>query len=302
MQMKHKLPAHLLTRPVSILLVGAGGTGSRMLEKLVCLHKALRAKGHPHGLMVRVVDPDTVSPANIGRQAFYPGDVGSFKSDVLVNRANMALEDVAWESVPAKLDTSASLQNVDIVIGAVDNRSARLGMLRGLENTLGGVRYWLDMGNRKADGQVVLGEVSSRRKVGEDKLRLPHVGELYPELIDPAFEDADDAPSCSLAEALEKQSLFINPTISDFAGQLLWQLFTKGEIDTHGAFINLERMTVMPLRIDPDVWTRFGVVRDGRRHRVVRQSVKARKEAKGAIVAAAAKDKAKVAKKAAMSA
>nr|WP_096697685.1 PRTRC system ThiF family protein [Polaromonas sp. AER18D-145] len=285
--MKHSLQSDLLTKPVKILLVGAGGTGSRMLEKLVCLHKALKAKGHPHGFDVVVVDPDTVSPANIGRQAFYPGDVGAYKADILVTRANMALEDAVWESCVAKLDTQSNLSAYDIVIGAVDNRAARLGILRGLENTMSGLRYWMDMGNRRADGQVVLGQVSSRRKVGEDKLRLPHVGELYPELIDPAFEDSDDTPSCSLAEALEKQSLFINPTLADFAGNLLWNLFTKGEVDTHGVFVNLERMVVTPLRVDPAVWARFGVVRDGRRHKVIRPSIKARTDAKAAIANAA---------------
>lgn len=285
--MKHSLPSSLLIKPVKILLVGAGGTGSRILEKLVCLHKALKAKGHPHGFQVTVVDPDTVSPANIGRQAFYPGDVGAFKSDILVTRANMALEDAVWASVVAKLDTQSNLSEFDIVIGAVDNRSARLGILRGLENTLTGLRYWIDTGNRRADGQVILGQVSSRRKVGEEKLRLPHVGELYPELIDPAMEDVDDTPSCSLAEALEKQSLFINPALADFAGNLLWNLFTKGEIDTHGVFVNLDRMVVTPLRVDPAVWERFGVVRDGRRHKVVRPSIQAKRKAKAAIAAAA---------------
>ena len=82
--LQHRLPAKLLNKRVEILLVGAGGTGSRVLEKLVCLHRALIAKGHPAGLMVTVVDPDTVSAANIGRQAFYPGDIGCYKADVLV--------------------------------------------------------------------------------------------------------------------------------------------------------------------------------------------------------------------------
>lgn len=178
MMMKHVLPANLLSRPVHILLVGAGGTGSRMLEKLVCLHRALLAKGHPFGFMVTVVDPDFVSPANIGRQAFYPGDVGAFKSDVLVNRANMAMEDTIWKSVTAKIDTKSDLTRFDIVIGAVDNRAARLGILRGLENVMSGTRYWLDMGNRRADGQAILGQVTSRKMASDDKLRLPHVGEL----------------------------------------------------------------------------------------------------------------------------
>lgn len=276
---QHRLPAKLLTKRVEILLVGAGGTGSRILDKLVCLHRALIAKGHPHGLMVTVVDPDTVSAANIGRQAFYPGDIGCFKADVLVNRANMALGEVQWKSSIAKLDTRSGLEGFDLVIGAVDNRAARLAILRGLENCLGGRRYWLDTGNRSNDGQVVLGEVPSRKRQKDDTARLPHIGELYPQLIDPAAEDPDEGPSCSLAEALEKQSLYINSAVSDFAMNILWNLFTDGQIDTHGAFINLKRMMVTPLRADPAVWERFGVKRDGRRHKVVRPSVAAKRAA-----------------------
>lgn len=276
----HRLPAKLLTNRVRVLLVGAGGTGSRVLEKLVCLHRALLAKGHPHGLDVTIVDPDTVSAANIGRQAFYPGDIGCYKADVLVNRANMALGSARWSSVAAKLDTRSGLDGFDLVIGAVDNRAARLGILRGLENCMSGTRYWLDTGNRASDGQAVLGEVPSRKRSTDEKLRLPHIGELFPQLIDPAAEDPDEGPSCSLAEALEKQSLYINSTVSDFAMNILWNLFTQGQIDTHGAFVNLQRMMVTPLRVDPVVWERFGVVRDGRRHKVERPAVAAKKSAK----------------------
>lgn len=275
----HRLPARMLSHQVRILLVGAGGTGSRILEKLVCLHRALLAKGHPEGLMVTVVDPDTVSPANIGRQAFYAGDIGCFKADVLVNRVNMALGNVQWCSEVSKVDTRSGLDNFDLVVGAVDNRSARLGILRGLENCLGGSRYWLDTGNRASDGQVVLGEVPSRKRATDNKMRLPHIGELYPHLIDPAAEDPDEGPSCSLAEALDKQSLYINSAVSDFAMNILWNLFTQGQIDTHGAFINLQRMMVTPLRVDPVVWERFGVIRDGRRHKLERPSVVSKRSA-----------------------
>ncbi len=285
----HRLPAKLLAQRVNVLLVGAGGTGSRILEKLVCLHLALVAKGHPGGLQVTVVDPDTVSAANIGRQAFYPGDIGCFKADVLVNRANMALGNVQWTSEIAKVDTRAGLEGFDLVIGAVDNRSARLGILRALENCMSGSRYWLDTGNRANDGQAVLGQVPSRKRVTDDKLRLPHIAELYPQLVDPVAEDPDEGPSCSLAEALEKQSLYINSAVSDFAMNILWNLFTRGQIEAHGAFINLAQMMVTPLKVDPAVWARFGVVRDGRRHKVERPSVRnkrARSTASRSAVAA----------------
>lgn len=257
----HRVPPALLARRIEVLLVGAGGTGSRVLEKLVCLHRGLFARGHPAGLAVTVMDPDAVSPSNIGRQAFYPGDVGAFKADVLVNRANCALAGVCWQSVPQRLQGDSDLERHDLVIGAVDNRAGRLAILRALQQCGSGSRYWMDTGNRAHDGQVVLGQVSGRRAPRMAAPRLPHVGELYPALIDPAAEDPEDGPSCSLAEALERQSLCINTVVADFAVTLLWQLLTDGSIDTHGAFINLQRMMVTPLRIDPLVWRRFGVRR-----------------------------------------
>lgn len=257
----HRVPAALLARRVAVLLVGAGGTGSRLLEKLVCLHRGLLARGHPHGLQVTVIDPDTVAASNIGRQAFYAGDIGGLKADVLVNRANMALGGACWTSLPQALDATMGLREFDLVLGAVDNRAARLAILRGLQACNGGPRYWLDCGNRLHDGQLVLGEVMPSRTRRHDPLRLPHVGELYPQLVDPLQEDPDQGPSYSLAEALERQSLCINSVLADLAVTLLWTLFTQGRIESHGAFVNLQSMTVTPLRIDPQVWRRFGIRR-----------------------------------------
>lgn len=280
--MKHYLPSHLASREIRIVLVGGGGTGSRMLENLMNLHRAMVALGHPKGLQVTLIDDDRVSHANVGRQAFYACDVGSYKALTLINRANMALDGQAhWEAKVERLTTESDLRNVDMVIGAVDNRSARLAILRSLEDsTYGDATFWLDLGNSQSSGQVVLGQVTGRRRKTEDVWRLPHVGEMFPQLIDSALDlQEDDTPSCSLAEALEKQSLFINPAVSLFATNLLWQLFTKGEIEHHGAFVNLDQMSVMPMAIDHDVWRRFGIDRDGKRRKVAQPSRKARSKA-----------------------
>ena len=272
--MKHYLHPHLVSNPVKVLLVGAGGSGSRMLDNLVLLHRAMVALGHPHGLDVTLVDDDRVSPANIGRQAFYPTDVGSYKAITLINRANMAMGTTQWRAVVDRVSTkSLGVPSFDMVIGAVDNRSARLAILRCLEGASGGTRYYLDMGNSSDTGQVVLGEVTPARAKKDVEWRLPHVGELFPDLIDRARDSVeDDVPSCSLAEALEKQSLFINPAVSMFAAALLFQLFTKGEIEYHGAFVNLAHMGTMPMDIDKELWARFGVRRDGKRKKVVQPS------------------------------
>ena len=272
--MKHYLHPHLASKSVKVLLVGGGGSGSRMLDNLVLLHRAMLALGHPHGLEVTLVDDDRVSPANIGRQAFYPTDVGSYKAITLINRANMAMGTTQWKASVGRLTTKTQgVTNFDIVIGAVDNRAARLAILRCLEGAAGGKRYYLDMGNSSDTGQVVLGEVIPAKAKRDDEWRLPHVGELFPDLIDRAQDSVDDdVPSCSLAEALEKQSLFINPAVSMYAAALLFQLFAKGEIESHGAFVNLAHMGAMPLAIDKEVWARFGVQRDGKSKKVVQPS------------------------------
>ena len=55
--------------PVTVFIIGAGGTGSQVITNLARMDTALQASGHP-GLHVTLFDPDTVTQANIGRQLF----------------------------------------------------------------------------------------------------------------------------------------------------------------------------------------------------------------------------------------
>ncbi len=266
--MEHFIHARLLTSSVKVLLVGAGGTGSRTLESLMCLHRALVAKGHPHGLEVTVADPDKVSAANIGRQTFYACDVGFNKAVVLTNRVNMALNGAAvWRASPFLLEATDDLTHFDIVIGAVDSRAARAAILTAMTRRHAKAAYWLDFGNKAEVGQVVLGEVEGRHSVARTEPRLPHAGELFPDLVDPQADTEDDGPSCSLAQALEKQSLFVNQAVSIQGMTILWNLFTKGSIASHGAFVSTENCEVHPLHVEIDVWKRFGYKPKYRRRR-----------------------------------
>ena len=65
----HFTDSYLLSpqHPVSVFVIGAGGTGSQVVTNLACMDMALRSLGHA-GLHVTVFDPDTVTEANIGRQ------------------------------------------------------------------------------------------------------------------------------------------------------------------------------------------------------------------------------------------
>ena len=73
--------------PVTVFVIGAGGTGSQVITNLARMSMALQALGHP-GLHVTVFDPDTVSQANIGRQLFSETELGLNKAVSLVTRIN----------------------------------------------------------------------------------------------------------------------------------------------------------------------------------------------------------------------
>jgi PRTRC genetic system ThiF family protein len=253
--MIHHMDSRLLTRAVRILLVGAGGTGSHVLRRLATIHQAWVELGHPEGLDVIVIDPDVVSKTNVGRQNFYPSDVGHSKAEILVNRCNLMMQ-TKWKANQEKVDDSSRISNIDLVIGCVDNRRGRAAILNAIGNWSNQATYYMDIGNREHDGQVILGQVAPRNKAVEN--RLPHVADLFPEIIDTSLDDKDETPSCSLAEALEKQSLFINDTMANTAMNMLWELFRYGQISQHGQFVNIKSGRITPLVIDFETWKRFG--------------------------------------------
>lgn len=73
--------------PVTVFIIGAGGTGSQVVTNLARMNAALQASGHP-GLHVTLFDPDTVTQANIGRQLFSEAELGMNKAIAAVTRVN----------------------------------------------------------------------------------------------------------------------------------------------------------------------------------------------------------------------
>lgn len=120
----HALPSRMLERSWNVVVVGAGGTGSAVLPSLARLHHAMVELGHPGGIDCTVFDDDTVSPTNVGRQGFYPNDVGEYKASLIVNQLN-ALMGTDWRAQTRRFSAIETLYNVDLVIGCVDTRAAR---------------------------------------------------------------------------------------------------------------------------------------------------------------------------------
>lgn len=250
----HRVPGELLTRRVTIHLAGVGGNGAQMAGCLARLDIAMRALGHPGGLHVHAFDPDTVSEANVGRQLYSHADVGAHKAVVTISRLNQfygldwdasvhAIEDI-WRS-----GYSHTKRDADMLISCVDTRAARRRM-HAYMFAGDHYDYWLDLGNRQHDAQVVLGQPPTFRRLVDAPERLRCVTERYPELLDETVPE-DDIPSCSVRMSLASQGLFINDVAARYAAQLLFELFSSGGIDTQGVVLDLQAKRTAPIRLMP---------------------------------------------------
>jgi PRTRC genetic system ThiF family protein len=256
--MRHYLARKLVDpgySKVKVALAGCGGTGSRLLTNLAVLYAALAAEGHP-GFQLTVFDPDTVSEANIGRQLFSPSDIGFNKATVLVTRINQ-FWGLSWDSVPDVFNNEIGF---DLVISAVDTVKARLEIQNLLQRSSHyQTAYWLDVGNLKRSGQIVMGTIGHhpqpKMEGVEAVSKVPCITDLY-DLTQ--VNEEKQGPSCSLAEALESQDLMINPIIADYAVHILRTGFKDGFLTAHGCFVNLESLVVSPLKVNREVWSRMG--------------------------------------------
>lgn len=262
MKRVHYIDNYLINpqHPVTVNLIGAGGTGSQVLTGLARLDVTLRALGHP-GLFVTLYDPDIVTEANIGRQLFGYSDMGLNKAQCLITRINNFFGN-DWKAVPdifpAMLKNACRDNMANITITCTDNIKSRLD----LWNILKAVQipdycdyatplYWMDFGNTQTSGQVVLGTVPKKIKQPASQL-YETVGSLkvITRLVKYArVKEEDSGPSCSLAEALDKQDLFINSTLAQLGCNILWKMFRNGMIEHHGVFLNLGTMKVNPINI-----------------------------------------------------
>lgn len=242
---RHYLPAAFDTRTIRILLVGCGGNGAQMLMGLAALDTALRAISS-RSLHVTAVDDDIVTEANLGRQPFHACDIGHSKVRTLTERINIA-HGLAWTAVHGRAPVAVGVEGADLVISCVDTAMARRAIGKVIDDAQRKPAYWMDLGNRANDGQFLIGCPAHTN----DPHRLPTVLEAFPELANESLAE-DDTPSCSVAEALERQSLFVNRVVASHALALLFDLLARGSIGHAGGFINLASGQTVPIPLPRD--------------------------------------------------
>jgi adenylyltransferase/sulfurtransferase len=128
-----------------VLVVGAGALGNEVLKNL-----ALVGAGTVH-----VIDLDTVEPSNLSRSVLFRADDGGQpKAEVAARRARELNPDISL--VPIHGDVICDLglglfADVDVVIGCLDNREARLWVNRQCWKV---GTPWVDAGIQEIQGVV----------------------------------------------------------------------------------------------------------------------------------------------------
>lgn len=253
-----------------IIQVGAGGTGSFAALAIARFMYELKESGKAVELLI--VDPDVVENGNIPRSNFCAAEVGCHKAQTLANRITLAwgLEcHYASEPFDAELhlkQSGSDYRSLTILIGCVDNHLARLEMHRAAEQ-LQGYRsddapsiWWIDGGNGRYSGQVLLGSITKRLKpenhfVGSSICRsLPAPSLVHPELLtdqEKATRQTVDPLSCPERIRLGEQSLNVNQRVAIEIAEMLTAMFLTRSLKRFASYFDLESGTARSLYCTP---------------------------------------------------
>lgn len=258
-------------KEVVFWLVGAGGTGSFMAMNLARLAFELKQRGKRATIVI--VDPDTVEAGNIPRGNFCFAEVGQNKAETLAGRLARAwgieVGFVKEGFTPALLQStrddwsvqSSSLNKLTFLAGCVDNHPARLQMHEAVKlyneqrYTSGGARlWWIDGGNGRDTGQVLIGNRLDGKTICESALKSPILSLLpapslqHPELleretgkpIERQNQMTGERITCAERIRLGEQSLNVNQRVAVEMSEILSELLLTQTLKRFAAYFDLE--------------------------------------------------------------
>jgi len=241
-----------------ILLVGVGGTGSALALALGSLMVHARQNGIHIDLTL--VDDDRIENKNIGRQAFASASTmhsgaygGVHKCADLALRLNAAygLDVTAWpERYVADMGARwMGYGHTDrhLIIGCVDNYHGRREIAKTVAAYAG--QLWaIDSGNAAFNGQILVGNATSRGQIQLDKLGLctalpsPYLQE--PSLLLP--EEKEQLHSCAELTLREEQSLMVNRMAATIVAQYVYNMSIRRQLTQMSTAFNLEPTVMTP--------------------------------------------------------
>lgn len=217
--------------PITVSVIGAGGTGSFVMSRLARLHKALNFMDHP-GFYVKLIDYDKVEEQNVGRQLFTSDDVGFYKAERIVSKINIAY-DLAWK---CSLSDHPDDINKNLIISCVDNTETKQRIIDDFYSKVDepvseqSIKYYLiDCGNGKDFGQVILSDVNKK---------LKNINDFFGRDLSKFDTKERQGDGCSYRIKLEEQDLFINDLVSIYAVNIIKDLIINKRIYYQGVFFN----------------------------------------------------------------
>lgn len=239
-----KNPLH----PITVNLIGVGGTGSLVLPRLARMDYGLKLLGHP-GLMVFSYDDDIVEQFNIGRQNFTDTDLRRNKAVCITEKCNLGYG-LLWKAYRRKFEPRLSnMANITII--CVDNFKFRKSFYDFIEKNRNKKNkkrfepyeqpyFIIDGGNGKDFGQVVVSQWLKRPS-------LKNPIELFPDMELQDNEETQGIAGCSYEESLARQDFFINDEIAVGIMKILWKIFREPELKINAIMINQEKCKQLPI-------------------------------------------------------
>ena len=259
-------------KSVEFWLVGAGGTGSFMAMNLARLAFELNRRGKAASICI--VDPDRVENGNIPRSNFCFAEIGQNKAETLAGRIagawGVEVGFVKEGFTPALLESknddwtgqsSSPSQKLTILVGCVDNHPARREMHEAVKihneqryGSSGTRLWWIDGGNGRNTGQVLIGNRLDEKAVSEAARNSPILSLLpapslqHPELLKaenskPANrqnQTTDDRITCAERIRLGEQSLNVNQRVAVEMSQVLSELLLTNTLKRFATYFDLE--------------------------------------------------------------
>lgn len=253
------------------IVVGAGGTGSFAIPAIARLIYEVRQQlNKPVDLLI--VDPDVVESGNIPRSNFCAAEVGRFKARTLAERIVLAWG-IETQFSCEKFDpekhlksSTSDYRSLTVIAGCVDNHLARRDIHQAIEefgrngSSDAPNLWWIDGGNGRSSGQVILGSNTKRTKpeqhfTGTSICRsLPAPSVLHPDLLQTektSVPDRSEGLSCPDRVRLGEQSLNINQRVAVEMADMLTAMFLTRSLKRFATYFDLETGTSRSLYCTP---------------------------------------------------
>lgn len=201
------------------------------------------------------VDPDVVEERNCTRQNFCAAEIGRNKAEALAERYSAAWG-VEIGILPRRIRDGSWGWGNYIFAGCVDNNEARRAIDRLARN--GRSSWWLDCGNTRSYGQVLLGGGEEMRSPLPGYVsRLPLPSDQHPELVAPTGRRSVLIPqvdlSCADMVLQDSQGLSINQRMAAEAADYLVRMLITGNLRRYATYIDLESGTVRSKYIEAEI-------------------------------------------------